>query len=137
MTRNVWLALAVAVASVTAIGCSKPGTDSLEASFVQQLAANPYIKDFERNGDDLTFSGAGAEGGVAKWRVHIDSAVIEENSDPALPYKGTIKSSWYSDGQIVQPKGNQSFLPIELMANGLSQDCWAFWNRATERWDWE
>jgi hypothetical protein len=69
--------------------------------------------------------------------VHIDSAVVEANDDPAKPFKGTVKSSWYSDGQIVVPKGRDSHLPTELMANGLSQDCWAFWDKATEKWDWE
>jgi hypothetical protein len=31
----------------------------------------------------------------------------------------------------------ESNLPIELLDNGVSQDCWAFWNPATNRWDWE
>jgi hypothetical protein len=124
----------------TAAACGRPGEQSLRDSFAQQVAAIRFIKDFQRTGDDLTFSGPGAEGGVAKWRIHIDSAVIEPN-DPkdneAQPYKGTVKSSWYSDGQLVRPSGSDANLPVELMSNGLTQDCWAFWNPAKKQWSWE
>jgi hypothetical protein len=133
-------ALAVIVALLTA-GCGRPAVEGLRDSFAQQLATNQFVKDFQRDGDNMTFSAPGAEGGIAMWRVHIDSAVIEPNDDPKTsatqPYKGTVKSSWYSDGQIVQPGGGESNLPFELISNGLSQDCWAFWDEVTERWSWE
>ena len=127
---------AIVVAAVAIAACGKPGVDGLRHSFAQQLAANRFIKDFQSNGDELTFSAPGADGGVAKWRVHVDSAVVEPTDDPAQPYKGTVKSSWYSDNQLVRPRGRDSNLPIELMANGLSQDCWAFWEQAAKRWSW-
>ena len=118
-------------------GCSgAPSESSLRDSFAQQLGTNKFIKDFQRNGDDLTFTGPGAEGGVAKWRVHIDTAAIEPNNDPAQPYKGTVTSSWYSDGSIVRPRGRESNLPIELIDNGLGQECWALWDAAQNRWGW-
>jgi hypothetical protein len=116
---------------------AKPSLAGLRESFAQQVASNRFIKDFQRSGDELTFSGPGADGGVAKWLIRIDSAVVEANSDPAQPYKGVVKSSWYSDNHIVQPRGRDSNLPIELMDNGLSQDCWAFWVQATKQWSWE
>ena len=133
------------IATVVISGCSRPpGEDGLRESFSQQLAANKFIKDFQKNGDDLTFSAPGAEGGVAKWRVHIDSTSIEptDNEPPpfdkaAKPFKGQVKSSWYSDNQLVRPRGRESNLPIELMANGLAQECWAFWEKAEKRWSWE
>lgn len=117
--------------------CGTPGTDSLRDSFAQQLTANRFVKDVQRSGEDLTFSGPGADGGVAKWRVHIDSAVIEPNSDPKQPHKGTVKSSWYGNGQDIRPSGKNSNLPVELIGNGLSQDCWALWDKAAGKWGWE
>jgi hypothetical protein len=123
---------------LAAAACSqRPGEDELRASFAQQLASNKFVKGFERSGDDLRFTGPGAEGGEAQWRVHIDSAVVEPNDDQAQPYKGTVKSSWYSDGQPIVPSGRDSGLPFELMSNGLSQECWAFWDSASRQWNWE
>lgn len=122
---------------LTMAACGKPAVDSLRESFAQQVASNRFIRDFQRNGDDLTFSGPGAEGGVARWRIHIDSAVIEANDSPEQPYKGSVKSSWYSDNRLVRPSGADSNLPIELTANGLAQDCWAIWNEAAKKWSWE
>ena len=129
-------AAVVLMAATTACG-GGPDDSSLRDSFAQQLASNKFIMDFQRNGDELTFSGPGADGGTAKWRVHIDSAAIEPNNNEAQPYKGTVKSSWFSDGRQVEPKGSRSNLPVELQSNGLSQDCWAFWEKAGNRWSWE
>jgi hypothetical protein len=136
------LRVAVATIALSAVACGKPGVDSLRDSFAQQLAMNKYIKDFDRKGDDLMFAGPGAEGGSAKWRVHIDSAAVEQNTDErsnpqAQPYKGLVKSSWYSDGRLVRPSGRESNLPIELISNGLGQECWAFWDGNKKQWSWE
>lgn len=130
------------VAAMAVAGCGKPGVESpgeenLREAFAQQLTANRFVRDLQRSGDDLRFSGPGAEGGEAAWRVHIDSAVIESNPDPGKPHKGVVKSSWYSNDQIVRPSGSDSRLPMELTANGLAQECWAFWDDATKRWSWE
>jgi hypothetical protein len=129
------LAIVVAVIGVTA--CGKPGVDGLRESFARQLASNELIKDFQRSGDDLTFSGPTIEGRMARWRVHIDSAVIESTDNVAQPYKGTVKSSWYSDDRPVRPTGTDSNLPIEIANTGIAQDCWAMWDAATKRWGWE
>ena len=135
-----WLVAAAVIAALATTACGAPSAESLRESFAAQMAANRFIRDFQRNGDELSFTGPGAEGGVAKWRVHIDATVIDPNPDQskrvAQPYKGTVKSSWYSNDQLVRPSAADSHLPIELIDNGLSQDCWAFWDKAAKRWDW-
>ena len=127
----------MAVATLHVACSGQPGEQGLRDSFAQQLAANRFIKEFQRSGDEMTFVGPGPEGGTAKWRVHVDSAVVEPNEDEAMPYKGTVRSSWYADGQKIEPIATRSTLPFEVSSNGLSQDCWAFWNAAEEKWDWE
>jgi hypothetical protein len=130
----------VLLLAVTCFGaCStKPGTDSLHESFVNQLRANRFVKDLERTGDDIRFSGPGANGEeMAKWHVHIDSAEVDENADPARPYKGVLKSSWFANDQRVVPRLRDSNLPIELTSNGLAQECWAFWDQSGGRWSWD
>jgi hypothetical protein len=133
--------LAAILAALTLAACGRPDAGGLRESFAQQVASNRFISEFQRNGDDLTFSGPGAEGGVAKWRIHIDSAVVESNDDPKTastqPYKGVITSSWYSNDQLIRPSGRESNLPLELTSNGVSQDCWALWDAAAKRWGWE
>lgn len=132
--------LLLSTAFGAACGGGAPSADGLKDSFAQQLAANKFVTDFNRNGDEVTFTGPGAEGGTAKWRVKLDSAVVEPNAGKdanAHPFKGTIKSSWFSDGQQVKPAGARSNLPIELMSNGLSQECWGLWDPAAKRWGWE
>ena len=127
----------VLLAAMAAAACGRPSDASLRDSFAQQVAANKFVSDFARSGDELTFSGPGPEGDSTKWRVHIDSAVIESQDDQANPYKGTVKSSWFADGQKIAPRGGESGLPFELLSNGVSQDAWAFWEKATNRWSWE
>lgn len=101
------------------------------------MAANKFLTNVQRDGDDITFMGAGAEGGTAKWRVHIDSVSVEETGKPEAPYMGTVRSSWYSDGAIVNPRGRDSNLPVELQSNGLAQVCWGLWESGTKQWSWE
>lgn len=126
------------VMSIVAVaGCSAPVESGLRDSFVEQVSANKFVKDVQRRGDDLVFAAPDVRGQVARWHVHIDSAVIEPNADPAQPYKGTVKSSWFVNDERVLPRGRDSNLPVELLDNGVSQDCWAFWVAATKRWSWE
>jgi hypothetical protein len=138
MTIRTVRAIALLAAAVATLSCgsSAPAAATLHDSFAQQLGANKFVKDFQRTGDDLTFSGPGAEGSLAKWRVHIDSATIQpENATE--PMKGLVKSSWYADNKLVSPRGRESNLPIELMDNGLAQECWANWDKNAKRWSWE
>jgi hypothetical protein len=129
-------ALAVVAATLLAAGCGKPGVDGLRESFAQQLAANTSVKDFQRSADGLRFTGPGADGSVARWRVQIDSAVIEPSTELGKPYKGVVKSSWYADDHKVTPDAFESNLPLELISTGLAQDCWALWNQADRKWEW-
>jgi hypothetical protein len=136
-TRLLRVAAVVAlVAQFTAAGCAKPTVDGLRDSFAEQLKANRFVTDFQRNGDELLFSAPDGEGSPAKWRIHIDSSVIEAYRDETRPYKGTVKSSWFANGAAVVPRGRESNLPVELLDSGITQDCWAFWEKSTKRWDW-
>jgi hypothetical protein len=120
-----------------ACGDGRPSASGLRDSFAAQLAANRFVSDVQRDGDTITFSGLTADGRPGAWRIVIDSADVEPNDNPSLPYKGTITSSWYFDGQLVSPSGRESNLPVELTSNGLAQECWALWNTASARWEWE
>jgi hypothetical protein len=138
--RSLVIAAVVATAALNAACSGAPGEQGLRDSFAQQLGANKFVKDFQRNGDDITFVGPGPEGGTAKWRVHLDSSVVEPNEDKKSnpsAYKGTIKSSWFADDKKVEAGARQSNLPFELNSNGLSQDCFAFWDQAGKKWGWE
>jgi hypothetical protein len=131
------LALLILPLLLSACGSGAPDEGSLRDSFAAQLAANEFIRDVQRNGNEITFSGPSPDGRTGSWRVVIDTATVEPNDDPGQPYKGTVLSSWSVDGQPVQPSGRDSNLPIELTSNGLAQDCWALWNATGERWEWE
>jgi hypothetical protein len=137
--RSLVIAAVLATAALNAACSGAPGEQGLRDSFAQQLGANKFVKDFQRNGDNITFVGPGPEGGTAKWRVHLDSAVVEPNQDKSnpSPYKGTIKSSWFADDKKIEAGARQSNLPFELNSNGLSQDCFAFWDQAGKKWGWE
>jgi hypothetical protein len=130
-------AAAVAIGALMLPACGTPGADGLRDSFAQQVEANQFVRDFQRNGNELTFTGPGPEGGQAKWRVVIDSAVVERQDNESQPFKGTVKSSWHADGQAIAATAARSGLPFELLSNGVSQDCWALWDAAMERWNWE
>ncbi len=114
-----------------------PPADGLRDSFAQQLSANKFISDFQRSGDNITFKGPRPDGTPSIWRVHIDSATVEPQARETQPFKGTVSSSWFVNGEKVEITGADSNLPIELTSNGLSQECWAFWEAATKRWSWE
>jgi len=135
LTRRIVVTAGVIVTLLTT-ACGKPSDRDLRESFAQQMAANKFVKDFQKNGDDLTFTGPGADGTVIKWRVHIDSSVIDDTKDADKPYKGTVKSSWYAGTYKVEPDRRESNLPLELISTGLAQDCWAAWNKTTKQWEW-
>ncbi len=126
------------LAALPLVACGgPPGVAGLRDSFAQQVASNTFIRDFQRNGDDLLFSGPDGAGGNVKWRIHIDAAFVTEYPSEKQPYKGMINSSWYANDQVIRPKGRDSNLPVELLDKGVSQDCWAFWDPEIKAWDWE
>ena len=136
--RSTFLGVALIVAALPLAACGgPPGVTGLRDSFAQQVESNGFIRDFQRNGDDLLFSGPDGAGDTAKWRIHIDEAFVTPYPDEKQPYKGTINSSWYADDQVIRPSGSESNLPIELLDRGVSQDCWAFWDPETKSWGWE
>lgn len=138
MTRLAAARLVLVLAAVFSAACSgKPADADLRDSFAQQLAANTFVSGFQRSGDSLTFKAPRPDGTPSTWRVQIDSTAIAEESSKTQPYKGTVRSSWYVDGEKVDIKGSESNLPIELTSNGLSQECWAFWEADAKRWSWE
>jgi len=119
-------------------GCnSAPATDGLRDSFAQQLSANTFVAEFQRSGDNITFKGPRPDGTPSIWRVHIDTATVEPQTSDTQPYKGIVHSSWFVNGEQIAITGADSNLPIELTSNGLSQECWAFWEAPTKRWSWE
>lgn len=131
------LGLVLALACFITACSSTPPVDGLRDSFAQQLAANKFVSDFQRSGDNMTFKGPRPDGTPSIWRVHIDTATVQEQSDAKQPYKGTIASSWYVNGEQIVITGGDSNLPIELTSNGLGQECWAYWDAANKRWSWE
>jgi hypothetical protein len=131
------LRLATIAAALAITACGTPGVAGLRDSFAEQVKANRFVSDFQRNGDELLFSAPDGAGRTAKWRIHIDSSTVVPNKDPDRPFKGAVTSSWYANGEAVKPKGRDSNLPVELLDNGISQDCWAFWEKPSNRWSWE
>jgi hypothetical protein len=134
MRALVWM-----IVTLSAAACNTgPDAEALRESFAAQLTANRFVQGVERGPDELRFSGPGVEGADrAQWRVHIDAASVE--ADEARPgfFKGLVKSSWYADGRKITPSEGSSNLPIELISNGLAQECWALWDAPGKRWTWE
>ena len=120
-------------------GCSvelEPTSKTLIKSFAQQVSAVEMVDNFELDDDELTFSGPDNSGGQAAWLVNIDSVVIEAHDDDNMPFRGLVQSSWYANGQLIEPIGSISHLPSEFLDAGIAQDCWGLWDAATHRWTW-
>ena len=123
--------------AVTAlVGCATPSAQSLQDSFAEQIASVDSVRDFQRDGDHITFSAPDVSGNDAEWQVNIDSAVLEPQDDEAVPFRGHITSSWYADGQLVEFLGSMTALPEAITDAGVAQECWALWETDTRRWDW-
>ena len=137
MTARLLPILALLAVLPSGCGGGRPSESGLKDSFAEQLIANSFVRDVQRSGDTITFSAPTEAGPAGSWRVTLDTAVVEPQDTPATPYKGTVTSSWYENGRLVQTKGRESQLPLELTSNGLAQECWALWNNAASRWEWE
>ena len=137
MISHAWAMTLVGVLTLTACAV-QPGEVNLRSSFAEQVGSAAGVADFERAGDELTFSGPDARGGTASWRVRIDSAVLEPGPDEQVPYQGHIVSSWYRDGELIEQLGSMSGLPDVFLDPpiGVAQECWALWDTASNAWDW-
>lgn len=135
MIERAWAVTVVGL--MTVVACTmQPGEVNLLNSFVEQIAAVDGVADFERTGDELTFTGPDGRGGTGNWRVRIDSAVLEPGPDERIPYQGRVMSSWYGDGTLIEPLGSMSGLPKTFLDTGVAQDCYALWDTASNAWDW-
>ena len=135
MTRHV---LVLCLSAWTLAGCRGANPEQqLRDSFIQQIASTPTVRDFQRHGDEVSFTLRYGEHPDAKWRVHVDSASIERAADGTVPSKGMVKSSWYADGEQIRPRGSQSDLPLVLLDRGIAQECWALWDKNGAQWSWK
>lgn len=127
---------AAALAAVTAACAPEPGEENLKASFAAQIEAVATVSSFERTGDDLTFAQIREGETDVSWRVTIDSVALEPRPDEAVPVQGRVVSSWYADGELIEPIGSIYTLPEEFFDAGLAQECWALWNAEQAAWGW-
>ena len=135
MIRRAWTVVAGGLLAVGACAV-QPGEVNLRSSFVEQIASVDGVEDFERDGDELTFSGPDGRGGTGNWRVRIDSVTLEPGPDEQVPYQGHVLSSWRLDGELIEPLGSMSGLPEAFLDTGVAQDSYALWDTASHAWDW-
>ena len=129
----------VLVAAAVAAGCAavvEPTADNLRASFAAQIDSIESVRGVEQTGDTLTFTETQADGTEVRWRVVIDSAVVEPPAVEGAPIQGNVLSSWYADGELIEPLGSMSRLPDAFLDAGIAQDCWALWDTDAGRWGW-
>ena len=122
------------VVAVLAACAVQPGEVNLVSSFGERIAAVDGVTDFEHDGGELTFMGPDGRDGTASWRVTIVSTELVSNG--GRPLEGHVVSSWYRDGEPVEPLGSMSMLPNAFLEAGIAQVCYALWDAAETRWDW-
>ena len=130
-------ASAVAIGGLLVAACAtQPDEVNLRDSFADQIASVAGVQDFERDGDELRFSGPDGRGGVAEWQVRIDSTELKPSPDERMPFEGHIASSWWRDGELIESLGTMSGLPSVLQDSGIAQVCYALWNAELTVWGW-
>ncbi len=135
--RGSFLAVSLAIVALTACG-GEPGVRSLRDSFSDQIAAISHVHDFERDGDELTFFRPDGSGEEIAWRVRIDSALVEPHGEEGMPYRGMVESSWWlNDRRVLLPSRSISNLPLWILDEGISEECWGLWEASTEQWGWK
>ena len=128
---------ASALGGCRAAAPAQPQAQQLRDSFVQQIVSTGIVRDFQRDGDTLSFTARYGNDLAAKWRVRIDSATVEPQTDGTTKNKGVVKSSWFVNGEPIRPRGSQSDLPLPFVENGIAQECWAFWDSSSHQWSWK
>ena len=140
MNRRGWVAVVGGLLTLTACAgqrdAAQPDDANLRDSFVAQIASVDGVQDVARYGDELTFSGPDGRGGTAAWRVRIDSAELKPGPDERTPFEGHIASSWWRDGEPIEPLGTMSGLPTVLQDSGIAQVCYALWDAEQSTWGW-
>ena len=135
MARRAWTAVAGGLLALAACA-TQPGELNLRESFVAQIAEVDGVTDVERDGDEVTFSRPDGRGGTASWRVHIDSAALEPGPNEQTPFLGHVLSSWFRDGERIEPLRSMSGLPEAILDTGIAQDCYALWDTTPQAWGW-
>ena len=128
--------LLLVVVPVLGACAMQPGEVNLVSSFAERIAAVEGVTDFDHDGDELTFMGPDGGGGIASWRVAIGSTELVSNE--GRPLEGHVVSSWYRDGELVEPDYGigMSMLPNGFLEAGIAQECYALWDEGGSRWDW-
>ncbi len=134
MTERLRNLLLVVAAPMLAACAMQPGEVNLVSSFGEQIAAVDGVTDFEHDGAELTFMGPDGQDGIASWRVSITSTELLSNE--GRPIEGHVASSWYRDGELIEPVGTMSMLPDVFLEAGIAQACYALWDEDEGRWDW-
>jgi len=135
MLKRVWLVALVAALAMPA--CAKrPDESNLRESFTAQIAKISNVTDLALSGDVLTFLGPDGRDGTASWLVRIDSIGLSPGSSELLSHEGHILSSWWRDGELIEPLGAMSGLPDVFLDIGIAQDCYALWDTVSNTWDW-
>ena len=134
--RGVAVAALAALTALTAACAPEPGDENLKASFAVQIEGIASVGGLERSGDELTFTQSREGDTAVAWRVTIDSVSLEPRPDDAVPVQGSVVSSWYADGELIEPLGLMSRLPDEFFDAGLAQECWALWDAEQAAWGW-
>jgi hypothetical protein len=138
LSMRKYVLLVVCVSAFGAVACRGASPErELKDSFLQQVGSSPGVRDFQRGGDEVSFTARYGNALDAKWRVHIDSSSIELETDGKTPNKGGIKSTWSVNGEPIRPRGSQSDLPLGFLDNGVAQECWALWDGKTGKWSWK
>ena len=135
MIRRAWGTPLLGVLTLAACAM-EPGELNLRDSFANQIASVDGVHDFERDGDVLTFTGPDGQDGTASWRVRIESTELKPGPDERAPDEGHVVSSWWRNGQLVEPLGTMSGLPTVLQDSGLAQVCYALWDSELNAWGW-
>ena len=128
-----------AIGGLLVAACAaQPDEVNLRDSFADQIASVAGVQDFERDGDELRFSGPDGRGGLVEWRVRINSTKLTPSPDERMPFEGHIASSWWRDGELIEPLGGMSGLPDAFLDPpvNVAQACYALWDAAANAWGW-
>jgi hypothetical protein len=134
LTTQIVAACAILTA-LASFGRAEPEWQLKNAFFAQLASAG--VQDFQRTGNQATFTVRYGSSPNARWRVHVDAATVEHASDGSTLYKGSISSSWYVDDRPIVVRGDQADLPLRFLDAGVAQECWALWDSHTRLWSWK